>query len=76
MLPHRNNAETRPNDEYVTAVEMAEAANINPKAFRRALRKKHLSWHDHNARRTVLRGSKEHQAMEQVLAGLTIKSRS
>ena len=76
MKPHRRNTATGQNPEDITAVEMAQEADINPKAFRHALRKKHLPWHHHNARWTVRRGSKEHRTMEQVLDELILNSRS
>ena len=76
MKPHRRNRATGPNAEDITAVEMAQEADINPKAFRHALRRKHLSWHHHNARWTVRRGSREHRAMKQVLDGLISDARS
>jgi hypothetical protein len=49
------------------AVKMARGAGVDPKKFRRALRKENFPWHDHNARWTVDISSDEHAAMERVL---------
>jgi hypothetical protein len=54
--------------DLVTAVDMAQSANIDPKAFRAALRAARLRWHQHNAPWAVARGSEEHRDMERVLA--------
>jgi len=54
----------------ITATEMAIKADIDPKRFRQALRNEQLPWHVHNARWTVLRGSKEHSDMKRVLGRL------
>ena len=76
MRPQNRNTVTGPTSEDTTAVEMARQAGISPKAFRHALRKGNLPWHQHNARWTVRRGSDEHRAMEHVLDGLILDSRS
>lgn len=54
----------------VTAVEMARAAGIDPKRFRRALRAEKFPWHTHGAHWTVEDGSLHHRAMERVLRDL------
>jgi hypothetical protein len=51
----------------ITAEEMARDAGIDAKLFRSELRKADFSWHQHNERWEVLRGSPEHQAMKAVL---------
>jgi len=71
-------AESEPGEEdmtivsrgEITATEMAIKADIDPKRFRQALRNEQLPWHVHNARWTVLRGSKEHSDMKRVLGRL------
>ena len=50
------------------AVEMATDADIDPKAFRTALRAAKLPWHLHGARWIVTIGSAEHRDMQAVLA--------
>lgn len=56
--------------ELVTAREMAEAADISPKSFRRKLREAQFAWHAHGARWTVEKGGPEHKGMMGVLAGM------
>jgi len=51
----------------VTAEEMAKDAGIDGKLFRSELRKADFSWHQHNERWEVTRGSPEHEAMKAVL---------
>lgn len=56
--------------QLITAVDMAVANGIDPKRFRAALRAASLEWHPHNGRWEVVRGSDQHQDMEQVMAQL------
>ena len=56
--------------EKVTAVEMARAAGVNPKKFRRALRQENFPWHEHSDRWTVGLDSPEHRDMSRVLEHL------
>jgi hypothetical protein len=53
-----------------SAVEMANRAGVDAKAFRYALRKEKFPWHSHNDRWTVENGSERHAAMERVLRRL------
>ena len=55
----------------VTAAEMAKAAGIDPKAFRKGLRDEQLPWHHHYDRWTVREGSPEHRDMLRVSSRLT-----
>ena len=41
--------------KVITAVEMAEASEIDPKRLRAALRAAHLQWHPHNGRWEAVR---------------------
>ena len=50
-----------------TAIEMARAAGIDPKAFRAALRREGLRWHAKFQPWTVQEGSAEHSQMMNVL---------
>jgi len=55
----------------ISAIEMAKQAQIDPKLFRKALRKAKLAWHDHPYKRwTVPLGSSEHSDMGRVLNAL------
>lgn len=54
-----------------TAVEMAQAAGIDPKRFRSALRGASLKWHAHNGSWVVQVGSSQHAEMQRVLDTLT-----
>lgn len=58
-------------ESYITAVEMARSAGIDPKTFRRALRAEAFPWHGHNERWTVPVGSPQHNDMLRVLRSLT-----
>lgn len=55
----------------VEADEMADAAGVNRKTFRQALRNRGFAWHTHGERWVVEVGSPEHQNMLDVLATLT-----
>jgi hypothetical protein len=57
----------------VTAIDMAKAESVDPKAFRQALRDEGLPWHAWNERWEVVEGSKEHADMQRVMAKLTAK---
>jgi hypothetical protein len=48
-------------DELVSANEMADAAGVNRKSFRQALRDRHFPWHRHNEPWVVQKGSPEHR---------------
>lgn len=60
--------------DLVTAVDMARNAGIDPKKFRRALRKEKevgaFSWHVKHKSWSVLPGSPEHKEMLRVLKSL------
>ena len=56
--------------KFITAIDMARDAGIDPKDFRRELRAAGLAWHQHSARWTVERGSNQHAEMLQVLAAM------
>ena len=51
--------------DFTTAIEMARAYDIDPKRFRRALRRADPKWHPHNARWDVKIDSAEYRKMEQ-----------
>jgi hypothetical protein len=53
--------------ETVTAIEMAKASGVDPKAFRAALRACGFRWHIRNAPWTVHKDSPEYDDMRQVL---------
>jgi hypothetical protein len=55
----------------ITANDMADAAGVNPKTFRQALRAANLSWHSHFSRWEAEVDSPEHEDMRRVLATLT-----
>jgi hypothetical protein len=55
----------------ITAIEMADAAGVNQKTFRQALRDQHFSWHRHNAPWEAEEGSPNHRDMVRVLATIT-----
>lgn len=57
--------------ELVTAIELAQAAKINAKTFRQALRDQNFAWHKHGMRWTVEHGSIEHAEMLVVLSRLS-----
>ena len=54
----------------VEADEMADAAGVNRKTFRQALRNRSFAWHTHGERWVVEVGSSEHQDMLDVLETL------
>jgi hypothetical protein len=54
----------------VTAIEMAKAAGVPPKQFRKELRKQQFRWHVHNHRWTVPKDGPEYRDMSKVLEGL------
>ncbi|KRE02621.1 hypothetical protein ASE61_15195 [Bosea sp. Root670] len=56
--------------DQTDAIAMAKAADIDPKAFRSALRTAGLSWHMHRARWLVTKDSAEHEDMKRILAAL------
>jgi hypothetical protein len=58
-------------DEFVTAQGMASEAGVSPKTFRAALRREEFDWHAPSDLWTVLRGSREHEAMQRVLNSIT-----
>jgi hypothetical protein len=58
----------------ISAVDMANAVGIDPKAFRDALRSAGLAWHQPKASWIVKRDSPQHDDMKTVLANL-IKGR-
>ena len=58
---------------WVTAIELAKAAGVNPKVFRSALRKAGPGWHQRYERWRVPDGSREHQEMVDVLSCLMIR---
>ena len=55
----------------ITAIEMANQANIDPKVFRQALRGENFDWHKPSDRWTVELGSDHHMAMLGVLRTLS-----
>jgi hypothetical protein len=57
----------------ITAIEMANQANIDPKSFRQALREEDFVWHKPNDRWTVELGSDHHVAMIGVLRTFKLK---
>ena len=59
-----------PKPDEVTAADMARANAIDPSAFRKALRRERLRWHQDKAPWTVLRTSPEHHDMLRVLKGI------
>jgi len=56
--------------EPIRAVEMAKRAGIDPRRFRKALRKMRFPWHHHNDPWTVEAGSDRYREMEEVLNSL------
>ncbi len=61
--------------DQTDAVTMAKAAEVDPRAFRAALRAAGLPWHLHGARWVVTKGSSEHGDMKRVLADLKASRR-
>lgn len=59
--------------QEVTAADMARAAGVDPKLFRRELRAERFPWHRHNDRWTVTEGSDRHIEMRRVLEGIVRK---
>ena len=57
----------------ITAIEMAKNAGVDSKAFRQALRKEQLPWHQHNSRWAVPKDGPEHADMQRVLRSLLAK---
>ncbi len=62
--------------ETVEAADMAYAVGIDPKRFRHALRDAKLSWHEHEERWVVRRGSSQHKDMQSVLKSLICGTRN
>ncbi len=56
--------------DQTDAVTMAREGDVDPRAFRAALRAAGLPWHLHGARWVVTKGSSEHGDMKRVLAAL------
>jgi hypothetical protein len=56
--------------QTVTAIEMAEADGVNPKLFRKELRKQQFPWHIPTHRWTVPKDSPEYSDMLKVLESL------
>lgn len=56
--------------EQTDAICMALSVDVDPKTFRRALRRAKLQWHVPNARWIVAVGSPEHGDMDRVLTDL------
>jgi hypothetical protein len=54
----------------ISAVDMADAVGVDPKAFRGALRSADLAWRRQKAAWTVRRDSPQHEDMKTVLANL------
>jgi len=61
--------------DQTDAVTMAKAAEVDPRAFRAALRAAGLPWHLHGARWVVTKESSEHGDMKRVLADLKASRR-
>jgi hypothetical protein len=59
-----------------TAIEMARQAGVDPKIFRRELRKQNFRWHIPNERWIVDIGSERHDAMKAVLRKLSTRAGS
>ena len=54
----------------ISAVDMADAVGVDPKAFRGALRAADLAWRRQKASWIVKRDSPQHEDMKTVLANL------
>lgn len=63
----------RPYPSLTTANDMATSADIDPKAFRNALRDAKLPWHKPNEDWTITRDSPQYKDMERVLYELLDK---
>lgn len=61
--------------DQTDAVTMAKTADVDPRAFRAALRAAGLPWHLHGARWVVTKESSEHGDMKRVLADLKASRR-
>jgi hypothetical protein len=57
-------------NEFVTAIELAQSANVDPKKLRAALRRQEFPWHKHGEHWTVERNGSEHRDMLRVLSRL------